>query len=358
MEARPGASSLLGQSRIQEGKAKNMSIWPRVILSMTIWAAIIIQSLSTASAQPPSDASSIWTLQDENSSLSTEKLHDRYYVNGLRFSWTSPTDVLPHFFSVFDRMFLGDGRQRISVELAQMIYTPANTLFQTPDPHDRPYAGVLTATFSLIHDRESSRSALGAQFGLIGPDAGAGDLQNGFHDFINNGQAQGWAHQIQDEPVLEFFGQRVWRLALRHFGALETDVLPEVQAGVGSLRIYGLTGAVLRIGQGLDSDFGVPRVRPGLTGLDAYQPNRPVAWYGFAGIDGQAVAYDITLDGTPFRSSPHVTRLPLMGEVELGLGLIVHNARISVAQILQSHDFVKQQSGMHQFGSMSVSVRF
>jgi hypothetical protein len=34
------------------------------------------------------DPVSIWTLQDENASISSAKLTDRYYVNGLRLGWT------------------------------------------------------------------------------------------------------------------------------------------------------------------------------------------------------------------------------------------------------------------------------
>ena len=59
----------------------------------------------------------------------------------------------------------------------------------------------------------------------------------------------------------------------------------------------------VRFGQGLQSDFGAPRVRPGLTGTDAYMATLPFAWYVFAGLDGQAVAWDETLDGLPFASS-------------------------------------------------------
>ena len=76
---------------------------------------------------------------------------------------------------------------------------------------------------------------------------------------------------------------------------------------LGDLRDYLQTGVTFRFGQGLDSDFGVPRVRPGLSGGDAFTPTRPFAWYVFAGADGQAVGYDMLLQSSPFRGGPHVS---------------------------------------------------
>ncbi len=71
-------------------------------------------------------------------------------------------------------------------------------------------------------------------------------------------------------------------------GRVEIDTLPALTAGVGTVRDYVQAGASIRIGQGLDSDFGAPRIRPGLSGSDAYTPTRPFVWYVFAGADGQA----------------------------------------------------------------------
>jgi lipid A 3-O-deacylase len=105
--------------------------------------------------------------------------------------------------------------------------------------------------------------------------------------------------------------------------------LPDLEAGVGTVRIYALSGLTMRIGQELDSDFGVPRLRPGMTGGDAFDPTRPFAWYAFAGFDGQAVAYDATLNGNLFQSSPSVKIIPFVGEMQLGLAMMFDGARLT-----------------------------
>src|SRR5208282_434859 len=204
----------------------------------------VIMMAAPASAQRTADPASIWTLQDENSSIATGSgLKDKYYVNGLRLNWTSPTDTLPNYLSNFDDWVWGPGRSRYSIELSQSMYTPANNQKVPPDPRDRPYAGVLTVTGSLLHDSGASRSILGFQAGLVGPDALAKQVQNGFHSMIGYGPSQGWSYQIHDEPVADLLAEKIWRVPLARIGGLEMDALPEAAGGAGNLRDYGLLGS-------------------------------------------------------------------------------------------------------------------
>ena len=313
---------------------------------------------ATASAAPPADPSSIWTLQDENASLTTANLADRYYVNGLRLGWTSPTDAVPGFLATLGHTLWGDGQQRIAFDLSQQMFTPANTASSAPVPGDRPYAGILLGNFSLISDTDTSRSTLMLSLGVAGPASGAEQLQNGFHTLIGQNKNNGWGNQIENTPAFEILSERVWRLALAQFGGLETDVLPSLTAAVGDVRDYVQTGVIIRLGQGLTSDFGTPRVRPGLSGGDAYVQTRPFAWYVFAGVDAQAVAYDITLQSNPFRGGPHVDAIWDVGELEGGLAILMYGVRLSFTYAAQTQEFQGQHGGLHQFGSAALSVKF
>ncbi len=323
-------------------------------------AALVLAALGTvaAHAAPPADPSSIWTLQEENASVSTAHLTDRYYVNGLRLGWTSPTDAVPGFLASMGHALWGDGQQRIAFDLTQQMFTPANTAASEPVPGDRPYAGVLLGNFSLISDTDTSRSTLTLSLGVVGPASGAEQLQNGFHDLIGQDRNNGWSNQIQNTPAVELLSERVWRLPLAQFGGLETDVLPSLTAAVGDVRDYLQTGAIIRLGQGLTSDFGVPRVRPGLSGGDAYVQTRPFVWYVFAGVDGQAVGYDITLQSNPFRGGPHVDAIWDVGELECGVAILAYGVRLTLTYAAQTQEFEGQHGGLHQFGSAALSVKF
>ena len=317
-------------------------------------------AVAPARALPPADPDAIITLQDENASISSAKLTDRYYVNGLRLGYTSPTAAVPPFAEQAGRVLWGDGRQRISIDIEQSIFTPANTTAKPPPSTDRPYAGVLTGNFSLIQDTDYWRSIIGFQVGLVGPGAGAEELQNGFHDLIGQARTLGWNYyQIHNEPVIELLSERVWREPLGTLAGLETDVLPDLTVGIGNLRIYALGGVRLRIGEGLASDYGVARVQPwGMSAGDAYTPVRPFNWYFFVGTDGQAVAHDITLNGNTFERSPHVSIKPLVGELEAGVAVMAWGVRFSYTQVFQTQEFRGQHGGLHQFGSLAAAVRF
>jgi hypothetical protein len=309
--------------------------------------------------QPIADPSAIYTFQDENASISTSNLPDRYYVNGALLGYVSPTGDMPDFVSNFGHALWGDGLQRISIDLSQLIFTPANTQAKPPPSTDRPYAGVLTGDFALLQDTTYWRSIFDVQLGLVGPGAGAQEVQNGFHSIIGQSGTKGWqSYQIPNEPVGEITSERVWRLPTGQIGGLETDVLPDLTAGVGNLRIYGLAGGIVRIGQGLDSDYGVDRIRPGMSGGNAFTPVRPFDWYVFAGADGQAVGYDATITGVPFQPSPSVPITPFVGEFEAGFAVMFDGVRLSYTQVFQTAEFAGQRGGLHQFGSFAASIHF
>jgi hypothetical protein len=297
-------------------------------------------------------------LQDENASITAGTPPDRFYVNGLRLGWTSPTGQVPNFLADLGRTLWGGGQQRIAFDLAQQIYTPAGTSANVPSPFDRPFAGLLLGNFSLLSDTADTRSVLTLSLGLVGPDSGGQELQNGFHDLIGQNHTIGWGSQIPNTPVIEILHERTWRLPMGTVAGLETDALPSLTIGLGDLRDYVQTGVTFRFGQGLDSDFGVPRVRPGLSGGDVFVPTRPFAWYVFAGADGQVVAYDLLLQASPFRGGPHVSEVWDVGEFQGGFAVMAYGMRLTFAYVAQTQEFHGQTGGLHQFGSASLAFRF
>jgi lipid A 3-O-deacylase len=323
-----------------------------------VFALPVIVHPPAALAQAAPDNSSVWTLQDENASISAGTPTDRFYVNGLRLSWFSPTTVVPDFLADLGRTLWGAGEMRVGVDLSQQIYTPADTSAFVPDPKDRPYAGVLLGNFSLMSDSEDTRSILTLSLGVIGPGSGAASLQNGFHDLIGQDHANGWDHQISNTPAFEVLHERTWRLPMGKVLGLETDALPSLTAAFGNLRDYIQTGVQFRLGEGLNSDFGVPRVRPGLSGGDVFQPTQPFAWYIFGGVDGQAVGYDLTLNSHPFRSGPHVSPIWDVAELQGGFAVMAYGMRLTFAYVAQTQEFKNQTGGLHQFGSAALSIRF
>lgn len=328
------------------------------LLAGTARPALPQTPASPPTTQPATDDATIWSLSGENSSISTANLTDRYYTNGLRLGFTSAPDQLPSFLDSIGHAVFGAGQQRLTVDIRQQIFTPRDTESYDPPLDDRPYAGLLMADIGLVQDTAATRSALSLGVGVVGPSALGQSVQNGFHSIIGQNPNNGWGTQLHDEPVFEVLGSRVWRVPTGSLAGAETDLLPDVSVGLGTVRVYAEAGAQFRFGQGLDSDFGALRIQPGPSGGDTFRPTRPFAWYVFAGADGQAVAHDITLNGNTWQDSRSVTLTPLVAEFQAGVAIMAWGIRLSYTQVFQTQEFKHQSGGLHQFGALAASVRF
>jgi len=334
----------------------SMPAWLRVSFA---GLAAALPSAAPALAAPPPDQDSIWTIQVENDAVSTLKgTSDQYYTSGLRLGWTSGQDAIDPI-AAWGRAIWGDGTTRLSLDLSQSLFTPRDTQLDPPDPHDRPYAGELIITAGLVHDTAWTRDIVSVSLGVVGPSALGEQVQNGFHSIIGDTPNRGWDYQLGDQAAFEFLGQRTWRLPVADVGFADIDVLPSATAGIGDVRDTIQLGGIVRFGQGLASDFGTPRIEPGLNGADAYTAVQPFSWYGFAGVDGQAVGYDVTLDGSTFRNnSPNVRRVWDVGEFEAGIAVLAYGLRFSYTQTWQTQEFRGAKAGLFNFGSLAVSTKF
>ncbi|HEX2885963.1 lipid A-modifier LpxR family protein, partial [Vineibacter terrae] len=103
--------------------------------------------------------------------------------------------------------------------------------------------------------------------------------------------------------------------------------------------------------------FGPPRARPAMPGSETFTARDGFGWYVFVGVDGQAHAQNIFLDGNTFRRSHHVERYPFVLDVQAGIVLLFRNARISLTHVVRSPEF-SERSRWQQFGSISVAFRY
>ena len=330
----------------------------RYTLAATTAAGLIISAAHSAKAQSvaPPDSAAIFSMIGENSSISTAGLTDRYYTNGLSASYLSGEGAFEALNNL-TQPILGDGAPRLSLGISQQIYTPDNTHVAVPPPNDRPYAGVLLANIGLSQDGENSRTSAGIGLGMVGPSALGRPVQNGWHTVIGQSSNAGWNTQIHDEAVFAINAAKVWRMPLGELGGLQTDVLPALGGVLGTLKTDAEAGLTLRIGRGLEDDYGPARIRS-LSGGEAFRGSDEIGWYFFAALHGEAVNNDITLSGNNFRSSRSVSLLPLVGDGAMGAALITHGIRVSYTQVIQTQDFKHEKGGAHQFGSLNLSVRF
>jgi lipid A 3-O-deacylase len=194
--------------------------------------------------------------------------------------------------------------------------------------------------------------------GVIGSYAGGRLVQNGFHSVINAAPSHGWSAELHNEPAVEFGATRIWRKRLATLGPVESDILPAATVGIGTVRDYAEIGGRFRIGHGLDRDFGPSRLTDGPNGEDAYLRGDDLGYYAFVGMSAQAIARDAFLDGDLTGRSAHVSRRPLMADIEGGVALLWRGTRISYTHTWQTDAFRGQKAGLFNFGSIAMSTRF
>lgn len=287
---------------------------------------------------------------------------DQHYTNGVKGSWLSPEGDLPGFGRWLARnmpLLAPAGKKRISYAVGQNIYTPDDISATALVPDERPYAGWLYGEVGLVSETEATLDSLALSVGVIGPLSLAEETQDFWHETFGFDEPKGWDHQLENEPALNLFAERKWR-SLWHrtwlFG-LDTDVTPHLGLALGNVFTHAAAGVMLRLGEGLESDFGPPRIRPSMPGSGHFTPGPEIGWYVFGGIEGRAVARNIFLDGNTFTDSHSVDKKSLVGDAQFGVALVLPRVRIAYTQVLRTKEFDGQDRA-DIFGAISVTARF
>jgi len=301
---------------------------------------------------------------------------DRYYTNGMKISWISGdlsnyrdlvTSPLLHRFIEQLPLVNDPGDQRtVSVSLGQNMYTPEDKKRTDLIKNDRPYAGITYLALGL-HSRNSSQmDTLELDIGIVGRHSYAEDCQTEFHKWIGAEKANGWDNQLHDEPILNLYFERKWKiLQIRSSEGFGFDCIPHAGLAVGNAYTGANIGGQVRFGWNIPNDFGTYLIRPGSDSsapLDDTDPRffrlfHRIGMHLFFGVDGKAVARDILLDGNTFRNSHSVDKEPFVADFIGGVGIIIHRVKITYSHVYRTKEFETQRDEQH-FGGISVSFTF
>jgi hypothetical protein len=330
-----------------------------LLLALLPLTASAQEAPPAANARPANQHGRI-TLMEENDSIYT--WDDRYYTQGFAFTYLTPRlDADSAFNGPFDALS-GSGRyawlspfgtpgqsQRRHYEIifGQSIFTPERIHADNPPKSDRPYAGWLYTGIGMDQDTDHRQlDHLELLGGVVGPDSLGRTVQNDWHQFIGIGKAEGWDHQLNNEPGFMLSYERKWRFWQPLVWGQEVDAIPELGATLGNVMTYGEAGLTVRIGQNLRADYGQQRIRPASSGTAYFDPTvmeSPFGWYFYAAVQGRAVGRNIFLDGNTFDSSRSVDKKPLVGDVSGGLALFWGDAvRLDGSVTYRSKEFEGQ----------------
>ncbi|MEY2881789.1 MAG: hypothetical protein RLZZ15_4169, partial [Verrucomicrobiota bacterium] len=172
---------------------------------------------------------------------------DRHYTNGAKLTVTQPApqksgvahalDALGRSLRRFEPYDVSHEKvdHKLSYSLGQNIYTPTEIHTTAPQPNDRPYAAWLYGGIAFQRQQDDLFQAIELQLGVIGPMALGRQIQNGVHDFLHIARADGWGHQLRNEPGVNLAYD--WRYRARRDS---TSTQPDTGFSYDVIRRLGL----------------------------------------------------------------------------------------------------------------------
>lgn len=327
---------------------------------MVCWKLLRLGLLLIAGLPVPLLADSL-SIKVENDLLSYED-DDGHYSGGLELFWSFEPDNGHWARGLAEALpgWAGDEVQTLAYRFGMQGYTPEDLRSRELIEDDRPYAGLLFLGVSMYAERDETNQRVSRELhldtGLVGPGTGVGKVQHWIHKHINATEPRGWKHQLRNEPFLNVaYGQQWWRQG-QLFG-LELEYAPTAGLALGNLYTYASAGGVLRFGRHLERSQGIPSVTPAQSGSQYFTPLGHFAWYGFLGLEGRYMAYNLLLDGNTFKSSHSVDREEWVGDALAGLALTWSRWQLTFVSVWRTHEFRGQQ-GHDQFGSVTLSYGF
>jgi hypothetical protein len=299
---------------------------------------------------------------------------DQHYTNGIKVSALSgnlarlspeemyaPVRAAVHLLGPL----VPDGQAyKLGVSLGQNLFTPVNTATSSSQTHDRPYAAWLYfgTTFQIYQPPRLSASgstsiarldSVEINLGMVGPAALGRQAQNNYHDLIHVPRANGWDHQIPNEPGIVFSLERKWRFSTTQartgWGG---DFIPHLGGAVGNVATHISAGAEARVGWRLPSDFGTSLIRP--SGDSNSRQRANWSCFVFGGWDTRLVGRDITLDGTLFLDGPSIAKRKVVHDVAGGIAIGSHHWQLAYTEARRSREF-RGQDHSSVFGSISLT---
>lgn len=275
---------------------------------------------------------------------------DKYYTNGMRFSWTTP--------DIFTRDDADNAFRRVFFSVGQEMHTPKDKTPSVAIPGEHPYSGLTYGSIGYSFEKDASLWAAEARFGIIGPDSLAKETQRMWHQAIDSPIPNGWANQLPNEVAANLVVENRRRIALAGTtgSGWACDLIPRAALLVGNIRTEAVLGTQFRAGTNLPAGYGWAPVRQS-TAYASPAAISGTAIYGYIDLQAEAVAFNYALDGTMFKDSPSVKTIPWVGQASIGVAIEWDGVRFALFQSIRTEEF-KSQDHAFALGGGSATFSF
>jgi len=236
--------------------------------------------------------------------------------------------------------------------LGQQIYTPENKNSPLPSPGDRPYAGYLHAAYfqNILKGQQDDYFKIDA--GIIGPAALGNEAQNGLHKLCGMALAKGWKYQLRNEPTLN----AAYYKSFSHRFCPWFEYKPFAGVNFGNVLVDAELGNFVRMGL-LSKSFN-PTIYS-FSSENRRMKDSDFYFYLFAGVVGQAIAYDHLLDGSLFQDEQvTVKHKPFVANGSVGACVGIYAFELTFTHCEVTEQWLSQPDRDNKFDSIKLTYKF
>lgn len=299
-----------------------------------IMTMIVFFSITAAKAE-------VWSISLQNDVVSGT---DKHYTNGISYDWMSDlynhnemtasnrsyVDFVYWVFRSIPYISIGSEQVSAGFQIAQDIYTPADTMEEELIEDDIPYAGHLYSKYSLFKWQEDAAEENYFRLGIVGPASGGEWVQKSFHRLIGNEEPQGWHHQLDNQVTLGVGYSRsmlFWKTT--YTNGLSSDWAPSYGFEIGNFSTAAFAGFLFRFGRNYPQKPVPTSVAENVSlnnKLAYHSEDRDYGWLISAGFFANVVGYTLIVDS----SKDHdVERKNVFGAVVVGITFYLNHMEMT-----------------------------
>lgn len=298
---------------------------------------------------------------------------DKHFTNGIALSWLDDTyehkenssvngysDLMIDAFKAVSPSALDiNKRYSAGASLSQIIITPIDTTISTPQYDDIPYAGYLALGLFLFEWDDDNFVEYRVDLGVVGPNAGAAQVQNTFHSLLGNDSAKGWDTQLGTKYTVNALYRRgyiSWKS--NSSDSLSMDWFNHAGLELGTFEIDAFVGTMFRIGDNYAQNFNVhyPYLREEASLLEIDKVCSGFGWSLSTGINGAIQGYSYIADKAQ-KSGYDISARTIHASLYLGAELYYNVHKLSYFYQSQS-PYIYEQKGADTYGSLMYSYQF
>ncbi len=262
---------------------------------------------------------------------------DKDYSSGLFFRWSEVQN-----------------QKGIGIEIGSQLWTPKDIEARTPQPNERPYAGLLYFKLNGFSQSPRKTTKLNMKLGKVGPNSNASKSQIILHDIIGSPKPNGWKYQIYNEQVYQFTIEE--HVLMKRVGRNEWSIFARAQAG--NFQPELAMGTTYRQGMRLDNTFGSTSFQKG-NAIDPSLLNESsngMFWYLSSEIRFRFK--DLTLEGDMPDENYPVTPTHWQWGLATGVAFYQKTWGLTLSMVIEHKSFEQAQYQHHSYANLGYFYRY